>query len=600
MKALSAQNTRPKSSFIPGIKTRKEFQGAAAFASWSPSQRHAHVAPLLRANDFGVSLNAEQRNKNLPPINSIPLSRGLVDQHFLKKTILSKSPLSIKDFEELNESDSINLKFHEEKPGILVASSGMSHGKGIWTRDAMTVALGSIAIGDYDLATRIVNAFLDAYNHKTQKDRINAFAYPHTHPSLNKNPSRLWKQWGKHFPQIKFSIGTEHLININHSWEHRQFDAHGYFLTALMKLIKANKIDPGLIKAKPFEEPIFMGIARMLINVKFWENTKDAGAWEYPLHAQLSSSIAACVSGLELLKREIEKPHGPGFHIDQPEKFKTELNNALAEARKVLFARIEKDSVPELSSDFNHGKSRDDGRLQRNRELDSALVLSLVLSDSEAIGLNRNQEDKILRTIYKLMGEIGFKRFLTDEYMGENWTTKKHDKTKYKEHSYNRDKKFVAAEWCLVDPYLAKFFYQRYIKSGGIDLDSFYRADIHSRRALVQVSGRDMSFHRKAYKGGPGNELKSQLAKIPRGEAMEHYWLSTRDLYSGKKRHNKEQLWQAGENYGLNWTKIALKQMLHFGKQAASVYETKNGIIPTPEYTRQTADHTQIPLREAS
>jgi hypothetical protein len=62
--------------------------------------------------------------------------------------------------------------------------------------------------------------------------------------------------------------------------------------------------------------------------------------------------------------------------------------------------------------------------------------------------------------------------------------------------------------------------------------------------------------------------------EIPAGEAMEHYWYSTKSAETGEPL--KHGSWVPGENYRLNWTKIALQQMFYWGSKAGVMFKEQN------------------------
>jgi hypothetical protein len=550
--------------------------------------------------------NDYQTRNKLPRYQDIGVLSSLVQGHPLIKFIAKQKPLLAEDLLSVFRSGFPDLEILRKddsrvSTGVLKASQGPSHGDHVWTRDMAAVALGKRDIGQNDFAVRIATKLYQAYSHPSQRTRMN----------YNLGSQETWdkpRSDKESIPHTRFDVeavkdATGKVIDYNlkeseSNWGMRQLDAYGYFLQLAAKLADDDKLNIAQLDAaaknqfsdfyngRHNAESTLVALSRMLIKIEYW-NRSDFGAWENALHTQRASSLAACVSGLQSVynyfenKGYFENPESCPIEVNNEfgegiEKFKSELEQGIAKGKKVLFSKripsAEEASTKNAIEVDPGGEAYDKQTFNLNREKDAALLFTLVLSDPQLLGMTRDQEDSILRTVYELIGDVGFKRFPEDEYMGMNWTTNKHPVTKYGEHTDNTQANYKAAEWSFFDPYLATLFYKRFIESEGKDLESFLRADRHSRRALAQITKANHVITRQTHKQ---DNLKSKFReiKIPAGEVMEHFWYNTKDLKTGKNLPSEEYSWMPGENYGLNWTKIALQQMIYNGSKAAEIFK---------------------------
>lgn len=106
------------------------------------------------------------------------------------------------------------------------------------------------------------------------------------------------------------------------------------------------------------------------------------------------------------------------------------------------------------------------------RLCDSAMVLLPYPFDCN---LKIERQNTILRTVYRNMGEAGFRLWEMDETEGP-------DRFVGQDYFQNSDKgdrgEFAAqssdmrpAEWCLFDPLLAAYFYRRFVESVRVRLN---------------------------------------------------------------------------------------------------------------------------------
>ena len=548
-------------------------------------------------------------DNGLKNYHNINVLSEMVEAHPLAKFITQKKPLFAEDFISIvasNFADLANLrKLSDEKTisGVLEASQGPSHGDYVWTRDMAAVALGKLKIKQTDFAQTIAIRLLEAYVNPSQRKRIDDL--------IENGNNGLWETLNANefIPHTRFKVETIKdgekienfkLVDCDEDWGMQQLDAYGYFLQLVTKLAQEDKdfklgqIEDGL-REQFADDPIYkdkkpestvVALARMLVAINYWEKA-DAGAWEYPSHKQRASSIAAVIAGLQNLKNLIQTGKSSLYigdgQAEATEKFVTEvLDKGINEGRKFLVKRIpdqagafalELDPNDPATNNLNPAADNEYKIRHKEREKDAALLFALTIADPELIGLTENQEQAILKTVYDLMGEVGFKRFKTDEYMGKNWTTVKSNESDHGEHANNTTDDYKAAEWSFFDPYLSSYFYQKFLKSDGEDLESYLKADRHARRALAQITKTNYKFYRPEYKKGE-EVVPAQEIEVPAGEVTEHYWVNDRDLHTGEPDGQGER-WMVGENYRLNWTKIAIQEMMHYGSEASKVFKEK-------------------------
>jgi len=548
------------------------------------TQAEDRVISFAGLESYLKNLNQEKfSNLNNPigltPINQINVLSSMVTNHPLAKFITKQKPLFLEDYLSILKSGFVDLsilrkgKDNRTSLGVLEASQGNSHGDYVWTRDMAAVALGKLDIGQVEYAKKIAEKLYKAYCEPAQKNRISevstklnieAHKYPHT--KFKVEPVRNGDQ-----------IIDYKLVDYVGKWGMKQLDAYGYFLTLTAKLAQHHGFETGKID----NHETLINLSKMLIAIKYWD-TGDFGAWEFPEHHQRASSIAACISGLKAVKNYLSSIN----HNDN-ELFRY-LDAGITAGEKVLFTqRIP--SNEETSSGVRQaleldqsGSEFDNRTLQhQDRYKDAALLFILCLSDPNLIGtngINEPQKNSILKTVYDLMGDVGFKRFPTDEYMGMNWTlsSEKHPGTNYPEHANNQVSNYKPAEWCLFDPYLAGYFYKKFLDSKGTDIESYLRADRHARRSLAQITKTNYKIYKQEYSHAdhPGKGIEKGFVEIPAGEAMEHYWYSTKSAETNQPLEHGS--WMPGENYRLNWTKIALQQMFYWGSKAGVMFKEQN------------------------
>jgi hypothetical protein len=469
----------------------------------------------------------------VPSPEELSISNGIVNQeHPFYKFITKATPLTPSDFEEIVSSKSLNLKIPMHHTGAIPASEGSTH-QAAWTRDMAAVGLGWHEIGDYANAALVGECLYRACSSPSQREKIQKYLEPRENTLAHTRG--LWLPLGRAndwVPHIKFDINDVHdLVDLKQDWGMQQLDAFGYKLLLIGKLLEKNKTSLMEIDSKHDNESTVIALSRMLSKLEFWDNLHDSGAWENKFHQGRLSSLAAALSGIVAIKDflvtyrnqngnsplRVNASCDPNYNLDS---FINEMNQAIQKTSKVLKERINPQKPV-----FEVPSFQDDGE---QHHYDAALAFILVLSDADKIDLNGAQQAAILRSVYSLMGEVGFRRFPFDPYMGMNWTDNPIDEIKNPqgEVSNINQKNYRSAEWSMFDPYLAVINYKMFKKSldlqketasPTIDYDAYYRGDMHYRRFLASISPKEFKYTRQTTNG-------SHEVVIPKGEVQEAWW----------------------------------------------------------------------------
>jgi hypothetical protein len=165
-------------------------------------------------------------------------------------------------------------------------------------------------------------------------------------------------------------------------------------------------------------------------------------------------------------------------------------------------------------------------------------------------GLSALQQRGILKVLYRdRLGPVGFSRRDHDEYVGQDYA-----------HNPNNPifvdpnlSGYRPAEWTLFDPLLGAYFYQRFIDSKGLDLESLKLADRHLKRSISQVTSREDTYWKAC---------EQRMVVVPALRIPEAYWW---DSQAGR--------WRPNENSPLLMAEAACALMLERGLQAAALFE---------------------------
>jgi hypothetical protein len=466
--------------------------------------------------------------------------------------IFSDKPLRPNDFDKLNSHLKNTLRIPVNNRGAVPAGEGHTHGH-TWARDSAAIGL---AVGDKDLQQKIATALYDGYSR--QRDRINNLNDPYGR--------HLWTAAGANdlIPHTKFTATNQGLESLDHNWGHQQLDAFGYFLQGLVEAAKDGNLNlKDFDNQHPNSESTLVAMVRMLKNISYHDNF-DLGTWESHWQRGRLSSIAAVVSALVSVKEWLETSGTEAFpQIDNPaigldsQRFTKELDHAIKQGKDVIQDRLNADVIQEVVSEEGAGSRGDD----------AALLFMLSIADPKKIGISREQQYKILDSVYRLMGPLGFRRFETDNYMSRDWINNDyHHQDNHNGEFGQLQKPQDAAEWCLFDPYLATVNYRLFLDSLSTnkpDLEAYYRGDAHTRRAIAARTTDEFKYERSKYEGKNGTLEHTKVENnIPKGASLESFF-----------QIGESGLYLPGENHGLNWTKAANIEMLRVGKEASNAFQ---------------------------
>ncbi|MEB3314865.1 MAG: hypothetical protein VKK32_01455 [Candidatus Melainabacteria bacterium] len=496
--------------------------------------------------------------------------------------IFKRYPLKPKDFQNLKEilAETLNIPVDSN---IVYASNGGTH-KSAWVRDMAAISQSMRDTHEDKIAAKMMQALYEAYNSNQEREKIDGL-----------NGSQAQDKWApedgdasKTVPSTKFSVtesidpvdNSKKLIQLNHPWGHQQLDAYGYFLQELTILAKNGKFDlkefdNKVKKGKNHEnsESTLVAMVRMLKNIRY-EDNYDLGAWESHWQKARLSSIAAVVSGLVSVQEYYESRKDTEVpNIDNPriglnrQRFEHELETAIKQGKDTIQKRLNEEIIQEIPEIKG---------TQEARNADAALLFMLAIADPEKIGITREQEKKILNSVYSLMGELGFRRFEDDNYMSRDWISNKYNR----EHNHNGEFGDLknpkdAAEWSMFDPYLASVNYRLFLRSvkelATPDWAAYARADAHAKRTLAHITPDNFVYERKIYQANGHGEIREAKVNnhIPAQKVLESYFRVSRE--DGGYNY------MPGENEGLNWTKAAMKQMLEIGERASAVHQDIKG-----------------------
>jgi hypothetical protein len=525
---------------------------------------------------IGTPVVSRELSLPVPPVYTGFTSRTKRN-HEIDLMIFKKDPLGPKDFKNLKTilAETLNIPVDGN---IVYASNGGTH-RSAWVRDMAAISQSMRDTHEDKIAAKMMKALYEAYNSNEEREKINGL-----------NGSQAQKNWAPHdgnagrtVPSTKFSVaessdndGSKKLIQLDHPWGHQQLDAYGYFLQELTTLAKngtldLKELDDQVKEGKKHEnsESTLVAMVRMLKNIHY-EFNYDLGAWESHWQTGRLSSIAAVVSGLVSVQEyyegrkdtEVPNINNPRINLNR-ERFESELETAIQQGKDIIQKRLNEEIIQEIPEIKG---------IQQARNADAALLFMLAIADPEKIGITREQEKKILNSVYSLMGELGFRRFEDDNYMSRDWISNKYDPERNHNGEFGDLKNPKdAAEWSMFDPYLASVNYRLFLRSveevGTPDWAAYERADAHARRTLAHITPDNFVYERKIYQAnGHGGIKEAEVNNhISAQKVLESYFRVSRE--------DGDYNYVPGENEGLNWTKAAMKQMLEIGEQASTVYQ---------------------------
>ncbi|MBI2037171.1 MAG: hypothetical protein HYT14_02320 [Candidatus Liptonbacteria bacterium] len=165
--------------------------------------------------------------------------------------------------------------------GAFVAARTEDYGA-FWLRDHLYIVFSYYYLGEYEKLKRGMQVAFDFF--RKERYKLERLSFPD-------DPA-------KSYEYLNAKVNPDTLEEFTREWGHHQLDAVGLFLYLVADL-KFKNVD---VRRDETDSDILQLLAFYLRNVRYWERP-DFGMWEdrWELH---SSSIGACVAGLDYGKRE--------------------------------------------------------------------------------------------------------------------------------------------------------------------------------------------------------------------------------------------------------------------------------------------------------
>lgn len=364
-----------------------------------------------------------------------------------------------------------------------------THYDAIWVRDSVWVYFTFIEEGDREKAHRLLGALWDYYAQPKQLERFHNIL---KNPSLAADPMLV--------PHIRFDgaradLGDVQIDGQDQHWNHKQNDAHGFFLSALSHsflngIMGEKDLTPLRIEALLSFPVFFKSID--------YPSYADSGAWE-EIERINTSSITMVVKGLqgwhdvltssscEGLKQEIART--PPKPLLQPSLDPHWVAGLIAEGLATIKNQLawggESPSYPVGDVRF--------------RELDAALF-NLFLP-SPLLGLEPELLEQTLISMQALVRPLGILRYEKDSYQSGNYwlfyddeerchateaSDSEGDFLKRFEHfiPHTEAQWFFDSKWSMM--YLEQCRVAKDAKRFALSLN---KAKIHLKRAMAMATG---------------------------------------------------------------------------------------------------------------
>lgn len=471
------------------------------------------------------------QENGLPSLKSILVSEQLADGHPFERFIHKTKPLTISDLHQILANPVLDLSLVGFKTGAVSAAvqnqildyNGAGHAedysRNMWARDSIITAAALNRAGYSDKAEQIVKNLWSFAGSEQHRGKILQFHWG----SMEERRRRFIE--GNEGPHIKFSIGASGEIGFcTHDWGHQQLDALGAMVWAPYRfannVARSGEKSPGgpfdlrLLDPNRNATDSILPAALKMFHGAGVHDTLDYGPWEDVREWRRATSVGIVVAALREAI-EFHEREGWGYlpveynGCQDPGMFRDHVEETLGRCLETVCDRIPIDGLA-VECD--------------RRPVDSAMLLLLYPFDC---GLSIERQNTVLRTVYRNMGEVGFRRWEHDEfdgpdrYVGQDYHYNRNaeDKGEFA----NRSGALRAAEWSLFDPLLAAYFYRRFVNSGAREIESFVYADRHLKRALSFITSQASTLH---------VEGKGRSFTIPRGILPEAFvWDSRQEAW---------------------------------------------------------------------
>ncbi len=447
----------------------------------------------------------------LPALKSVPISEQLAAGHPFERFIRKSKPLNISDLHQILGHPMLDLSLIGFKTGAISAAvqnhlldyEGSGHAedysRNMWARDSIITAAALNRAGFSDKAEQIVKNLWNFAGSEHHRGKILQF---HWGP-MEERRRRFIE--GNDGPHIKFSIGAGGEIGFcNHDWGHQQLDALGAMVWAPYRFAnnaakngeqsEGGHFDLRLLDPDRSATDSILPAALKMFYGAGVHDTLDYGPWEDIREWRRATSVGIVVAALREASEFHEREGWGVLPVEyngrqDPRTFRSQVQETLGRCLETVHNRIPTEG---LAAECDR------------RPVDSAMMLLLYPFDC---GLSVERQNTILRTVYRNMGEVGFRRWERDAFEGP-------DRYVGQDYHHNRNPEdkgeFAArsnamrpAEWSLFDPLLAAYFYRRFVESGAREIESYVYADRHLKRSLsfitpgvsvLNVAGKGRSF----------------------------------------------------------------------------------------------------------
>ena len=474
------------------------------------------TAPVSRRTNGHALVTGTQRLFVSPvALPNIKVSEDFASGHYLEKFINKPEPLNTDDLKEIVISPEypLNLDMVLYPSGSMPASPNQdsSYGHHAWTRDMAIKAYAMYMAGNVQGATKVIESLARFYNRDEERhERFGKFVLePWSAKARYNSPN------ANVLPNIRAWINTNgHMEESPFPWDHRQLDALGMWLWVAFKMSNEGALDlqkldgrlPGLnsqTQNNP-NDSIFCVALKFLRVVEYWDQI-DSGTWEDWPGWKRGTSIGICLAAFKEAQRYFNS-----FGWDSLTTH--DRIGSLAEA---------------MNSGRAYGQATLNGRLPVEIDESRSDAAQAFLLYPFNPGLTTQQENAILDEIYNnRIGEVGVTRRHVDYFQGQDYPFNPDHRAQGIFSAPSNEHK--NAQWTLIDPILAAYYYNKYSMSDCTDEESFKKADAHTRRALAAIIKDDDVFRKT---------INNQVVSVHKGDIPELYWYDS-----------KQERFRAGEN----------------------------------------------------
>ena len=460
---------------------------------------------------LGIKANAYQMEKRVSnhkissPLH-IPLHEPFIPRHQFSKYIKKQAPINTRELSDILKKINFSVYLYESGAIPAAFNPATDYSEHSWTRDTAIIAYAMALSNHTEESKKAIQSLAVFYGRKEQRDRFISFHYdndPYAKYRFGHPTNEL--------PHIRARIDqdgkmTESAVD----WSHSQLDAIGMWLFSTFKManlgvINLSELDNFLntdINPDNALDSIFTVGLKFMNRIKFWQQ-HDHGPWEDRLEPSRASSVGIGIAALKEVLTYFEKFGLNSLKIYEPEKLIQEIQTSCNEAIKVFELRIPRNGTYAVETDAFPS--------------DSALAFLLYPFNP---GLNYRQEKAILNTLYdKRMGVVGFSRRDEDEYLGQDYIYS----TSHPCFCDPSQPFYRAAQWTMFDPLIAAYYYQRFVDSNALDVESYLFADRHLKRTLLSITKAKDSY-RKAFSGSTVNTLSNRIPEAYFYDSMLLKW----------------------------------------------------------------------------